>query len=70
MYTEERQSSGFGTAIFYILGAAACIGVGMLLAPQSGEETREQIKDWLRKRREQGRELGEEVSETVGGLRS
>ena len=61
MYTEQEESSGVGSAVFYLLGALACVGVGILLAPQSGEETREQIKDWIKKRRENLSEVGEEV---------
>lgn len=35
-----------------VLGAAVGAGLGLLLAPKPGNETREQIADWLKERRE------------------
>ena len=40
---EERGSSLFG----YFVAALAGVGLGLLLAPRSGRETRERIGDWL-----------------------
>lgn len=40
---EERQGSMVG----YVLAALAGVGLGLLLAPRSGRETRRKIGDWL-----------------------
>jgi gas vesicle protein len=46
-------------------GAAAGALLGILFAPQSGKETREDIKDWLKERREKGKELVAKIKEPV-----
>jgi gas vesicle protein len=44
--------------LFYFLaGTAVGAALGVLLAPKSGAETREQLADWVKERREQGSEL-------------
>ncbi|MBI5624822.1 MAG: YtxH domain-containing protein [Elusimicrobia bacterium] len=51
-----NNENGNGLTMFFfgaVLGAAA----GLLLAPRSGAETREQLGDWLKERREQGEGL-------------
>lgn len=47
----------------FLLGAAVGAGVALLLAPQSGEETRKQIADRTRK-------LGDDLGEKVQGVKS
>lgn len=47
----------------FLLGAAAGAAAGILLAPKSGKETREQLGDWLKERREQGAEFLAKVKE-------
>lgn len=59
----ERDSSGaamFGAGL--MLGIAVGAGLALLLAPQSGDETRRLIK-------RRARRLGEHVSESVEDLR-
>ena len=46
----------------FLLGAAVGAGVALLLAPQSGEETRKKIGD-------QAKRLGEEVDHRVKGVK-
>jgi len=53
MSSEDRGSS----LIFFMVGAAIGAGLGVLLAPKAGKETREQIGDWLKEQREEGGEL-------------
>lgn len=39
------------------LGAAVGAALGILFAPKSGKETREDVADWMRERREKGNVL-------------
>ncbi|MDX6770193.1 MAG: YtxH domain-containing protein [Elusimicrobiota bacterium] len=47
----------------FIAGAAVGAALGVLFAPRSGKETREQLGDWLKDRREKGEELLARVKE-------
>ncbi len=58
----SREDNGNSLAAF-LLGAAAGAAAGIILAPKSGKETREQIGDWLKERREQGSEFLAKVKE-------
>lgn len=65
---ERRGGSGIG---LFLLGAAVGAGIALLFAPQSGEETRADIRRVARKAKrkardlgESGRELAEELMET------
>lgn len=49
----------------FLLGAAAGAALGLLLAPRSGEETRERLMDWLEDKREKARDLIEKERETL-----
>ena len=60
----SREDSGSSVA-FFILGAAMGAAAGILLAPRSGRETREQLGDWLDERRERGSELLQKVKEAM-----
>lgn len=53
MASEERGSG----LLLFVTGAAIGAALGVLLAPRSGRETREDIGDWLNERREKGSEL-------------
>lgn len=48
-------------AIWFLSGLALGVTVGLLFAPQSGEETRTQIKSAARKGGERLRESGDEL---------
>lgn len=52
----SREDSSSSLASF-LLGAVAGAVAGVLLAPKSGKETREQLVDWLEERRAKGEKL-------------
>lgn len=53
-------------AFVYLLFGAAIGGVlGLLFAPRPGDETREQVKDWLDARREEGARAVTELRQRI-----
>lgn len=55
-----------GTMLFaFLAGAIIGAGVGLLLAPQSGSETRKQIGDLAHKAQEKASELKERMAHKV-----
>ncbi len=52
-----RDNDGLGGALLFVTGAAVGAALGVLFAPRSGGETREQLADWLKERREKGADL-------------
>ncbi len=44
-YTAYEGHGGLSVALFFLLGAVAGTGLGLLLTPQSGWKTRRQIKE-------------------------
>ena len=59
MSSEDRGSN----LIFLMFGAAVGAGLGILFAPKAGKETREQIADWLKEKREEGGDLLAKIKE-------
>lgn len=58
----ERREAGIGP---FLIGLALGAGVALLLAPQSGEETRRVIAQRARRAQEAARDFVEDVSGTV-----
>lgn len=58
-----RDNDGFGGVVLFAAGAAIGAALGVLLAPRAGRETREQLADWLKERREKGEDLLQNVKE-------
>jgi gas vesicle protein len=50
----------------FVAGAAAGIGLGLLFAPKTGDETREDVKKWLGEKKEQSKELLEKSKDEFG----
>ena len=53
-----------GNGLFYFLaGTVVGAALGVLFAPRAGEETREQLKDWMKERKEKGSDLLQKVKD-------
>lgn len=50
-YTAGEGHGGLSVALFFLFGAVAGAGLGLLLTPQSGRRTRRQIKEASRETR-------------------
>jgi gas vesicle protein len=58
------SDSSEGNGLFYFLaGTAVGAVLGVLFAPRSGEETREQLVDWMKERKEKGSEFLNKVKD-------
>ena len=69
--TEERDDLNFlGALGLLTVGVLIGAGLALLLAPKSGQETRELIRergtDWAKRAQEQGSELARRAKESVG----
>lgn len=56
-------------ALAFLAGAAIGIGVGMLIAPASGADTRRKIKDMAHKAQEKAHDIGNRFAAAAGDLR-
>jgi gas vesicle protein len=52
----EKTSKSFGGFALFLTGAAVGAVAGVLLAPESGKETRRKLSDWIKEKRQAGRE--------------
>ena len=50
-------------------GALLGAGIGLLLAPKSGQETREQLSDYAREARMQASTLGDRVKQQINEVK-
>jgi gas vesicle protein len=62
---ERRSGGGIG---LFVLGAVVGAGLALLLAPQSGSDTREQMRSAARKWRHRAREMAEDGKELANEL--
>jgi len=66
----ERRGGGAGTGIaLFLLGAAVGAGVALLFAPQSGEETRAQLRRSARRLKRKARDIVEQGGDVVDDLK-
>ena len=65
----ERRGGGAGSGVaLFLLGAAVGAGLALLFAPQSGEETRAQIRRGARRMKRKARDLAEAGRDVVDDL--
>jgi len=65
----ERRGGGAGSGVaLFLLGAAVGAGLALLFAPQSGEETRAQIRRGARRVKRKARDLADSGREMVDDL--
>ncbi|OGR90289.1 MAG: hypothetical protein A3J74_08785 [Elusimicrobia bacterium RIFCSPHIGHO2_02_FULL_57_9] len=59
------RDQGASSFWYFVIGTAIGAGLGLLFAPKPGEETREQLGDWLKERRKKGSELLAKIKESM-----
>lgn len=66
----ERRGGGAGTGIaLFLLGAALGAGVALLFAPQSGEDTRADLRRGARRLKRKARDVVDQGGEMVDDLK-
>ena len=60
----SQEAYGKDVALF-VFGAAVGAALGLLFAPKSGQETREDIAEWLKERREKGADMIHKLQEEI-----
>ena len=63
--SDDRAHSDMTLALAFLAGALVGAGVALLLAPQSGAETREKVADWAKRTQEKAREAAAGLKEAV-----
>jgi gas vesicle protein len=58
---EEAKKKSSSAFLYFLGGVAAGAAAGVLLAPKSGKETREDLNEWTKKSREQAQALLKKV---------
>jgi len=64
----ERDDNSMTALLAFVIGAAAGVAVGLLLAPKAGEEMRQQIKDVSRDAMDKTRETAEMMQEKARSM--
>ncbi|MBI3553402.1 MAG: YtxH domain-containing protein [Elusimicrobia bacterium] len=62
---EKKGRTPWGAVSLFLSGAAIGALAGILLAPDSGKETRRRLGDWIKEKRQSGRESLAERKEQV-----
>jgi len=67
-YTVERSYGGLSKLIALVLGGAVGAGIALLLTPQSGSKTRQQIKEATRDMTDKAGSYYDQVREKMGNV--
>jgi gas vesicle protein len=59
----SKDSDGGSSLFYFLAGTVVGAALGVLLAPRSGEETREKLAEWMKDRKLKGEELLNKVKE-------
>lgn len=63
---EMREANGSGMSLFaFLAGAVIGVGVGLLVAPRPGSETRRQLADFAQKTRDRVGEVASKMRRTA-----
>lgn len=62
---EKNEKTSYSGFTLFLTGIALGAVAGVLFAPRKGEETRKQLGDWLKEKREKSREALAERREQV-----
>lgn len=63
---DDRGFSAGAVGVIFLIGGLAGAAAALLLAPQSGRESREQLKRSVRRAEENFHELADEATEALG----
>ena len=56
MEQETKNGKGTGSATLFLSGAAIGAATALLMAPDSGKETRRKVGQWIKEKRTNGKE--------------
>ncbi|MBI3448754.1 MAG: YtxH domain-containing protein [Acidobacteria bacterium] len=65
--SDDRGHSELTLALVFLAGALVGAGVALLVAPQSGAETREKVADWAKRAQEKAREAAAGIQSAARG---
>lgn len=65
----EREGSALAVIMAFVSGAMAGLGVGLMLAPRSGEESRKVLRGYAKKAEEEITDTMKDLSEKVTDLK-
>lgn len=63
----EQHNEGSHTLLAFLAGAIIGAGIGILMAPKSGQETRRQLSDLAQKAQEKAADLAGRFGQRAGG---
>jgi gas vesicle protein len=64
-YEKESKSARGGGLTLFVTGCAVGAALGVLFAPQKGEETRKDVGNWLKERREKSKAILQSIKSIV-----
>jgi len=62
----DTRNDGVPVLLAFLAGAAVGAGLGLLFAPKTGAQTREQVAEFARRAREKAKAIADATREKVG----